>query len=171
MISGLIGIFITYWVAILPTIQISRQLRDTKAKLLQVENAPEIIAQFQKQMNSINSKIGENYSQGPEFQKNILDEISKYCEIHSLTLREFPEVHTYQKQDYEFITAYARIEGEFIPLLKLLYELESGRLYGRLISVDFLSTDDFKSKRLRLTMSIYIQTIKQNNNAKSDENI
>jgi hypothetical protein len=155
-------------IAISQTVKTRQKLIDLNEKLSQVETAPETIATLEKRLSDINSKIGENYNNTPEFQKNLLDQISEYCAKFGLVLREFPQVHNWKKQDYEFITGYAKIEGPFIPLLKLLYELESSHAFGRIVSVDYFSYEDRRAKKLRLTMSIYVQTIKQTSNANTE---
>jgi hypothetical protein len=169
MIAGLLILLLAYQVAIFPTLKLRRDLNSLQSKLAQVEKAPGIIAGYETRLAEINAKIGGNYSQNPDFQKNLLNEISSNCERYSLMLRDFPQVHVWQKQNYDFITGYARIEGSYISLLKLLYKLESGHFYGRLVSVDFLSTEDLRAKKLRLTMAIYIQTIKQSENAGTEK--
>jgi hypothetical protein len=166
--SGVLFFILAYWIAISKTLETGKNLKAVAKKLEQVKTAPENIATFEKRLAVINSKIGENLSDIPEFQKNLLDRISSYCAENSLVLKEFPQVHSWQKQDYLFITGYASIEGPFIPLLKLLYNLETTHSLGRIVSVDFSSREDRKLKRTRLTMSVYIQTIKQAKNDLSE---
>jgi hypothetical protein len=162
--AGLFVFFLSYRIAIIETVKISKNLKDIREKLSQIETAPESIAILEKKIASINKMIGENLNDVPEFQKTLLDRISSFCNENSLVLREFPQVHSWTKQDYQFITCYASMEGSFIPLLKLLFDLETHFVSGRMVSVDFYSNEDHRLKKRRLIMSIYIQTIKQTKN-------
>lgn len=159
LIFGLIILLLAYHIAISPTIKLKKDLDSLQVKLIQVEKAPETIKYYENRLTEINTKIGKNYNQNQNFQKNLLNEISSNCDRYSLVLKDFPQVHIWQKQNYNFITGYARVEGSYIPLLKLLYKLETDHSYGRLVSVDFLTFEDLKAKKTRLTMAIYLQTI------------
>jgi hypothetical protein len=167
ILLSIIVVFIipfTFQVAISPTIKLKKDLNKLRENLMQIEKAPLTILRYEKRLREVNAKIGENYDQNVDFQKNLLNEISKSCDKYGLILREFPQVFVWKNQNYDFITGYARIEGSFIPLLKLLNKIETERFYGKLVSVNFMTENDFKAKRLRLTMSIYIQMIKQSTN-------
>jgi hypothetical protein len=163
VLIGILAFILAYWIAISRTVETRSNLKDIRKKMEQIGTAPENIALLEKRVALINKIIGENPNDIPEFQKNLLNIISNYCAENSLILKEFPQIHTWQEQDYQFITGYASIEGPFTTLLKLLYNLESTHSVGRIVSVDFSSVEDRKLKRTRLTMSIYIQTIKHVN--------
>ena len=167
--TGTVGIILAYLLAITPTVKLHHQLKDIKGKLSQLESAPDSIASLERRLEEINHKIGESYSQGPEFQKNLLGEISTHCQKFSLVLSEFPQVHTFRRQDYEFITEYAKIEGKYLSLLKLLYMIETTGSFGRLVSVNFQSVEDLRTKETKLTMAIYVQTVRQTKDAKDNK--
>lgn len=155
----------SYWIAISGTVQTRKDLKKLELSLEKLRTAPESIAILEKMLNEVNSKIGENPEDIPEFQKGLLEKVSGYCVQNGLVLKDFPKVHNWRANDYQFITGYASIEGPFIPLLKLLNQLETARTSGKVVSVSFLSTEDRRLKKTRLSMSVYIQTIKQNSNA------
>jgi hypothetical protein len=161
--AGIIVFLLSYWLAISRTVATFKQLRLMERSLRNVESAPENIAVYENKLQIANKKIGENLeNETVDFQKNLLDVISLYCAGNSLILREFPRVHKWQKKDYQFITCYANIEGTFIPLIKLLDNVEKSQRTGRIVSVNFSTYEDHLTRRLRLTMSIYVQIIKQN---------
>jgi hypothetical protein len=154
----------SYWIAISGTIKTRQDLRKMDIKLEKLATAPESIDRLENRVAIVDGKIGENPGDIPEFQKNMLDKISSYCAQNGLVLKDFPKIHSWQKNDYQFITGYANIEGPFIPLLKLLYQLETSHTSGRIVSVTFASIEDHRIKKTRLTMSVYVQTIKQISN-------
>lgn len=166
VVSILVYLF-SYWIAISETVKIRKDLKQLEIKLEKLEKAPQSIAVLEKKLEDMNNKIGETPEGIPEFQKGLLDKISSYCAKNSLVLKNFPKVQSWKENDYEFITGYANIEGPFIPLLKLLNQLETARSSGKVVSVSFMSTEDRRLKKTRLSMSVYVQTIKQTSNVQS----
>jgi hypothetical protein len=158
---GMLVYILSYGVAISGTIKTWHDLKETDVKLKKLSAAPANIKALEKSLDAINFKIGTNQGDVSDFQKTLLDGISSYCIQNGLILKEFPRIHAWQKGNYEFITSYACIEGPFVPLLKLLYKMEVTHATGRIVSVSFFSTEDRRTKKTRLSMSLYIQTIKQ----------
>ena len=166
--SGIILLVLVYAIAISPTVEIIKDLRALESKNELIRTAPETIAATEMELASLNEIIGAGNTDGSGFQNTLLNRISNYCAKNDLLLREFPPVITWQKGDYGFITANLIIEASFIPLLKLLYDLETSDTPGKIISVSFNTNEDRKTKLTRLSMSVYIQTIKPDNHDSID---
>jgi hypothetical protein len=164
--GGVLVYILAYWIAISGTIKIRNELKDLNVKLEEVTSAPENIASLEHNIEIANQKIGQNPSEITDFQKNMLNKISSYCMQNGLILKDFPKLHLIEGTEYQIIIGYAEIEGRFVPLLKLLYQLEMSRSVGRVVSVGFYSIEDRRLKKIRLSMKIYVQNIKLIKNAK-----
>jgi CHASE3 domain sensor protein len=160
---------IAYNFSISETIKVYKEYAEINSKLTQIASAPQQIKELEEKSTELDGIIGNASGTTVDFQKKLLDRISQYCQNHSLTLLDFPQVHKYINQEYEFITCYARVEGSFIPLLKLLLLIENNPDLGKVSSVDFSSFIDRKTKEHRLTLSIYIQSLKQLNDEPAKE--
>jgi len=160
-LAGIVAFIMAYKVAISETVKTRKNLADIREKLDLIELAPKSIAYYENRIESVNLKLGDSKCDPTDFQKDILNRISTYCAQNALVLKDFPQIHVFHKQDYQFLTGFASIEGSFIPLLKLLHELETSPIHGRIVSVGFFSYEDRRLKMKKLTMSVYIQTIKQ----------
>lgn len=162
---AVLAIILVYVIAISETIRIKQEMKDIEEKLADLESLPQKISETEYELSLLNNQVGEDFQNNQEFQKTLFDLISKHCTENSLVLRNFPRIETWQNMGYTYLTGYAQVEGSFKSLLKTLYSLETGSSPGKIISVDFLSAEDRRMRRFRLTMSIYIQTIKQNDYA------
>lgn len=161
---GIIALVLSYLIAFSATINLKHDLNNLDLKLEKLEQAPGQIEMMENKLTVLNDKIGESHVNIPDFQIQMLDKISSYCTQNELILKEFPKAHSWQENNYQFITGYATIEGSFIALLRLLHQLETSYNSGRIASVSFVSKEDRRIKKTRLTMSVYIQTIKQIDN-------
>jgi len=131
-------------------------------QLTLAENAPQKIAEIKNRISEIETRIGSNQSKEVDFQDMLLEKVSSYCKTNGLVLKEFPQTHCFSQQDYLIETNTIIVEGDFIKLLKLVYGLENDFEIGKVVSVKFLTNEDFRSKRLYLSAVIYYQNIKMN---------
>lgn len=158
-----IFLFVAYSLSIKNTFELADQCEAYETQLDFVKDAPVKIAQLQKELDSKEQLLGRNLSE-TEFQEQLLQKISSHCSKNDLVIRELPQVHTYRQHEYEIETYTTVIEGSYVRLLKLLYAMEQEYRIGKVVSAKFISKKDFKTNRLRLTLSMYIQNIKKDNN-------
>ncbi len=154
----LISLVLVYSIAIKGTLAIKKECKELKYKIMQVENAPVKVASLEREiakleglMSNVNSELSVN--------EKLLEVTARFAERNRLVLKEFPETHTYTKQDYSIYTDAITLEGGFINLLRLLYLIETEKSYGRVSSVDFYSYLDKRKKTYNLNMIIYVQNI------------
>jgi hypothetical protein len=93
-------------------------------------------------------------------QQLILSLVSSFCAKNNLVLQELPKTKSYSENDILVETNYLVIEGDFIRLLRLLNMLEQNKDAGRVSSSRFQAKKNLKSKKIELTLTIYIQNIK-----------
>jgi hypothetical protein len=158
--SGVLVFILAYRIAISRTITTINKLHKIESFSGQFETARLNIAGAEKQLQVINARIGEYFGDKTAFQRDLFNRTSIYCADNSLIIKDFPQVHCWKKQDYQFLTGFARLEGTFLPLLKFINNIENSHLYGRIVSLSFSANEDRKMKKTRLSLSIYIQTIK-----------
>jgi len=159
-------LFIAYSLSIKSTFELASQCSVYEEQLEFVKDAPLKIAALQKEIDIKEQILGRSNA-GDEFQENLLKQITGFCQKNQLILREYPQVHNYIQQEYNIETNEIVIEGQFIKLLKLLYALEQEYKLGKVVSAKFMSKKDFKTNQMKLTLTIYVQNIKKENNEKT----
>lgn len=161
------GLLLIYSIAIKSTIKTKNTYRDLKEKARMMEYAPGKIDELQKQLVRVNNMISSSVQAETDLHQQLLGIISSYCQKNRLVIKEFPEIHSYARNDLSIETNMIVIEGGFIKLLKLLYMLETKKQLGKIASVDFSSYFDRKSKHYKLTMKLFIQNINYADNEKN----
>ncbi|MCK4661794.1 MAG: hypothetical protein KAT68_02930 [Bacteroidales bacterium] len=164
LIAGFfIFLFIVYSFAIKKTINTKKQNKEIEKQLIIINDAPAKIADYELQLKKIENIIGEKIILGQDVHELLLERVSKYCQDNRLILRELPMVHKFNQNDYTIETSVVVIEGTYLKLLKLLFALETEKIFGKITSANFKSYKDFKTRKIRLTLTIYIQNIKKGN--------
>lgn len=156
-------LFVCYYVSLSKTVALVRQCHEMEDLLTTVADAPEKIKAITKKLHAIESSVSSGEKDKLNFQEELLEKVSHYCQVHRLILREFPQIHRYTQQNYNIETFTVVVEGPYIKLLKLAYSLESERT-GKMISIRFESKKDYKTNSVRLLATIYLQKIKNKKN-------
>ncbi len=158
----LIGIAFLFWVsirfAIIPTFHLKNDVENTSTQLNSIEDAPMKLQMIQRRIQDIEKQIGD--VSGMDANGNyLIDDVGSFCKKHGLVLSEIPEKHTSVKDQYQIVTYKIKVRGTFIPLMKLLHQLEQNASSGKVRSVEFVSEFDLKKKRKYLEAIFYIQSI------------
>jgi hypothetical protein len=130
------------------------------------ENAPQGIAGLRKSLEGLNNKLNNYLVDTSKEHEHTLEVVSEFCHKKKLIVRELPKRRVSLENDFTIVTSELKIEGSFINLLQLLYELEYSQKLGRLSSVSWKSYVDTKTKRTILVMTIYLQNIAVNTETK-----
>lgn len=149
--------WLVYTFAIRNTIETRSACSAIEARLDSAAGAPERLRQLQQELRELESSGGENDTSRTLHEK-LLGIVSPYCSEHRITLRDFAPPVRYRTGDWEIETHPFTVQGEYIPLLKLLHHIEKEKC-GKVISADFHSKQDAKTKELTLTLTVYVQNI------------
>jgi hypothetical protein len=156
-----IALFLVYHIALKSTFELKKQCSELTTRLSLVDNAPERIAGLENQISHLNTFLASGQQSVQSGKDLLLDAISRFCQKNMLVLREFPDEHVFVRNKFEISTSIVTVEGGFIKLLRLLYLLETNKSYGKISSADFYSYTDKKTKKNKLNLTIYVQTIRK----------
>lgn len=169
LIAACLLFFLIAWkLAIKRTIALKNQCGTLSEKLISAERAPKEIAHYKTNLELIENKIGENVTEIINPNELLLEKVSKYCQNKNIRFYELPKSHIINETEFVIETNKVVIEGRFIKLLKLLYQIETERKYGKIISADFESEKDLRTGNTHLYLTIYLQNIRKK---KSNENV
>lgn len=152
---------IIYYYAIEKTIDVINGCIEFKDQLKIAENAPQKHLDLIQKLDKVKGLLGNGGKFGVDVQQVLLEKISKFCSENNIILKDFPRPVTVQEQDFIVETNIIVVEGDFIKLLKLVYQLEQIQRTGKVAAVHFIAKEDLKTKRLMLTASLYLQNIKK----------
>jgi hypothetical protein len=156
LICAVLMLICIYKLAVSETISCYSECGQLEEQVRQLENIPGQIQELQKKIRTTEIQAIE----GPGKQKELLEVVSSYCEKNELVLREFPRTEKETKENLEVETSRFTVQGEFLSLLRLVYELEQKDRIGRIASVNYHLEKDQKTKVISLCADVYVQRIK-----------
>jgi hypothetical protein len=83
---------------------------------------------------------------------------------NGLILKDFPQPFVGVENGYITKTAQLTVEGDFIPLLKLIYFLETDYSVGKVVAVGFKTSKERRTRKRKLNTTIYLQNVKAETN-------
>jgi len=156
-----LAVVLIYFLSIKKTITTYLSYSENFKQLELASNAPLMAGQMDKELLEINSKLGSQNVDGPNYSEKLLELVTRYCQDNNIVLREFPEINTAEKDDLLIETNRFTISGNYSALLKLVYILEQKNKLGKIAAVNYKTQKDFKTKETVLTATVYLQNIKK----------
>lgn len=127
-------------------------------------DAPKQIQTIQQKLQTIEQLIGNDTYQEIDIHQTLLEAITGFVQKNELVLQDFPQPFVSIDNGYITKTAKVTVQGDFIPLLKLLYFLEHKYQVGKVVAVDYKATNDLRTRNKELNSIIYLQNVKAENN-------
>ncbi len=158
-IGMLFAIISTYNLAFEKTLDLKSQCSKITGKLNHLENAPRHINEITAQIENIDHRVGKN-KQFVDAEELLLEKAGRLCQQEDVIFKEFPGNHTVTNKEYQLVSYSLILQGEFISLLKILYELEQDFPYGKIAAVHFFTEKDVRTGKKELNMKMIIQSIK-----------
>lgn len=151
-------LLLSYWLAFGKTWNAYHTSQQLAKQQSNAGQAWQQIEQFEQQLANLDAQQnGQSFSQNYLFQQ-----VTTFCQENGLSIQSMPESIIYQEQDVQILHNPIKVEGAFIPMVELLYELEQHQHLGQVVSVDFAMGKNYQSRQQELTASIYLQNIKTN---------
>lgn len=151
-------LWVVYALAIANTVAVKTNCDVQQAQLDSLEGAPEKLVQLQTQLARFSMLTGGRNDSVHDMHEQLLDFVTVYCNEHDLDLREFIQPVRYAQQEWTVETHPFTVDGDYIAIVQFIRALELSSI-GRVVSVDFHSKTDNKTKVQLLHATIYVQNI------------
>jgi hypothetical protein len=152
-------ILISYKLAVSKTIDAFHQKKDLTEKILMADNAPQEIAGLKIRVEELNNILGAKSGHTNDFHIQILNVSSTYSQKNNIVIKNYPEEHVFQENDYILRTNILTVEGRFLGLLRFLYFMERQNEIGKIVSSNFYMEKEKYSRKKNLFLKLYIQNI------------
>lgn len=163
-IGIVVMLLLSYYLSFRKTLNTYLENRDYKDQLESIQSAPSEILDVEQQLSTIERSVGMNPDTTTDFQKILLEKVSEFCQENRVVLREFPQTIYYKNQDFEVETNQIVVEGSFVKILTLVYNLEQKFRLGKIVSLRFATQKDYKSGSIKLFATLYFQNFKKLSN-------
>lgn len=146
---------LAYWLAFSKTWNSYRSVIKLEQQSSSAGQAWQEIESYQHQLSALDGRQNnQSFTQNGLFQK-----VTAFCQEHRLAIQEMPESFIYEQQDLTILHNPIKVEGNFIPMVKLLYLLEKEEQLGRVVSAEFKLGKNYQSRKQELTAKIHLQNI------------
>lgn len=166
LVASILFLLFAYNFVIRKTIDLYFVNQSLHTKITEGLNAPERKKNLEGRLEQFNNSLNRYLTDSTRKRENILSLVSEFCHKNQLILKEFPEPIIHYDKDFEIETNIVMVEGGYINLLKLVYELEQNQSIARPTSVNFEKKFDHKRKKDVLTLTMYLQNIRMTGHEK-----
>jgi hypothetical protein len=164
ILSSALALLIVYLFLISPNINRSSLNKKYRSEIAKAQQAPSMIKSLNEELNTMNTFLDAYVSDSTGDEDRFIEVITNFCQKNNVTLKELPKVIETEEQKFTVQTNVVIAEGSYKDLLRLIYQLEKKEKVGRIVSAQFKSYINNKTKRLTLSLTIYLQNLKINRN-------
>jgi len=157
--AAVLFLFICYQYALKKTWTVYEEYKQNNVHADQSGNYMSLIPGLQNQEKKMADLISNHTADTVNTPKETLAFITSFCKQSRLRLTEYQPLQITENTNFNIATRQISVEGNYAGLLKLLYELENQRFYGRLCSAYFKSIEDPYSNKITLTCTFYLQNL------------
>jgi len=152
---------LAYWLSISKTVVLYRENSRLEAKLDSLENAPSAIARLTAQLQQYEKSLSHFSTRDKNWEERLLHGLAQVCQRHHVKLLHIPVPQTEEQSNYVIHTRAVKMEGGYLNLVQVLYDLEHTKALGRITAVRFALEKDRKTRKTFLFAYIYIQHIEK----------
>lgn len=146
-------------------------LRSTCSKLAQRIDSAARLPEETRQMEARLAALDKDFrpvAPIARVHEELLGTVSNRCQQLGLVLRDFPAEQESRHREWIVKTHVFTVEGGFNGLLQLVHELER-MPDGKVLSADYRSRRDPKTRALSLSVTVYVQHLtKANDETRTD---
>lgn len=158
LIAGLLFFaWIVYAFALSRTIEVSAECTALQMRIDSAADVQTDIEELEVELARFNQSSG---TESHITHEQLLDLVSSYCNQHSLLLRDFPAPMNYRREEWMVEIHRVTVQGSYVEMVQLLEFLRREKR-GKVVSVDFVSKTDNKTKVRSLLATIYVQCISE----------
>ena len=158
----LVFALLVYLLAVGKTLALWQENGALHTQLAQAEQAPDQIRDIKNKLATFNDRLGVYLIEENDNQEKIVRIANEFCQKNRLILREVPALIVEDQNDFQVISTQIVAQGMFADLLKMVYYFEQQHKIGRVTSVKFEKAEDFKTRKVYLSVRILLQNIKIN---------
>lgn len=141
------------------TWNIYSEYQQNKTRTEQVNNYLSTVPYLKTEEEVVNDIIKKNFADTINSDRLTLAFITSFCKTNNLLLTDYQPMQIVENNNFDIATRQIAVEGSYIYLLKLLFEIENVQSYGRLCSVLFKGTEDISTGNVILKCTFYLQNL------------
>jgi Tfp pilus assembly protein PilO len=149
---------IAYQFSFSKTIDAYQKHNHQKATLTKAQSASSLIQKYQTEL----AKLEQQTNFTAYSEENLFRAISQFATENNLKVLAFPQAERIVNGEYEVITNYIEVSGNYKSIVELSYMIEHKRKLGRIASIEYKTEKNIQTRQTILKGMLYIQNIISN---------
>jgi len=137
-----------------------KQLDVVEQKLQGVEDSNNQISILQNEISIVDNIIGGQTKDSEQVQHLILDFVSK--SNNKINVYAIDDTHIYHDEEFTVYTNSIELQGDYVDLTKLLFEIENLFNYSKVISAQLYTIKDYRNNSKNLYLKLIFQNYEKN---------
>ena len=163
-IALLLGFVLFLWLAhqlsFSKTIKLKKQYASLTKDALLFKNSSQKLSRLQQESRYYDSILkSKHIATDRSFQNNLLSTINSFADSTNIKVVSFQHPHVFEQDDAEILTYSFTLQGSFIEVIQLIYQLEQRFKLGKVISVNYLKKRDYRKRSDYLECTILLRRI------------
>ena len=147
--------FIAYQFSFSKTIGEYQKYQTQTQTLEKAQSASTQIQQYQVQLAKLKQQT--NFTKYSE--ANLFSQISRFATDNNLKVLAFPQGQSVENGEYEIITNYIEVSGNYKAIVELSYMIEHQKKLGRVASIEYVTEKNIQTRETNLKGKLYIQNV------------
>lgn len=158
LLGFVLAIIACYQFAISKTLALKSEYDTLKQQEIVFRNLPAQMALLKQKRHYYDSILNKYHLNESSIQNNLLKTINTFAQENNLKVVNFIEPHLYQKNELTLKTYQFTLEGNFNPILKLIYKLEQETKYGEIINLHFEKKENYRTGKEYLQARVLLRS-------------
>ncbi|WP_300661792.1 hypothetical protein, partial [Fluviicola sp.] len=141
------------------TIETNSYINELEIKKQEALNSQKEIRELQKNVAQLNKLLGKENVSVEQVQQGFLNFLA--LKSSKIEVKQIDEVYGFEHPDFKINTFKIELQGDFIPVLRFINELEKSFDDARLIHFEMNSEKDLVTNKTDLTTTLLIQNYVQ----------
>lgn len=166
-ITAALIIFVSYHVAFSKTVELYQDCRKLAGEIAQLEQVRESLPLLKEKGLNLDRQLSFYALDTLDPEKNLLQVASEFCSKRGLRIKQYYLLNLVEQDSIKTLSRLISLEGSFTSNLQLLYNLETKKRTGKIVSAEFQSYVDNLDKNLKLTCTLYIENLISNKHSEN----
>lgn len=160
LVLGVLFFGVMAWnLALIETIQLSKELSLKEERLTQLKTAPQKIARIEQELASFKGSTQQYKMSVEQMRRNLLFEVSDLASQYKLKIDDYPSYFETTQNEFTLYTSPIYLSGKYKNMVEFIYALERKQTVGKISSASFIIKETPRTKKRMLKLNLYIQSI------------
>ena len=154
-----LAVVIAYQLAFLKTVKIRGELVSLEEQSILFKNTEQLLSSIKGREKFVDSILKKNNIKNTSIQNNLLELLNEQSLKKGFSINNFIEPHIVSNENTTTTSFQFTLKGNFVNLLRVIYQLEQNYNYGKIIHIDFKKKYNYRSRKDELFCFVLLECL------------